>query len=386
MPNPPQPAAFSAVTAGQLQANWTANGNPPLTNYQAVLSTGSSPSTNGFAGNFVSTTTNLSATFTPLIPNTTYFVDVKDFNGGVSSVYTPLGSTITWANPPAVGTSPVVLSTQITANWGTGNNPPGTTYVAEISLDSDFNSVVGSTMTAHLSFAFTGLASNTAYFMHVQAINGGNIPTTFTSLGSTITLANLPVAAPSVVLSTQITANWTSGGNPLNTMYIAQISTDSNFTTFAPITTLNLFSTFTGLTPNTTYFMRVQALNSAGSPTSFVPLGSTITLANLPVAASSVVLSTQITANWTSGGNPLNTMYIAQISTDFNFTTSTASITTNLFCHVLQPHSQHRLFHAGSGAQFRRFPNPLCVPWLHHYVGELSCGGYSGCLINTDHG
>ena len=65
-----------------------------------------------------------------------------------------------------------------------------------------------------------------------------------------------------LTISTQITANWTANGNPLGTSYIAQISNDPNFGSITSSTTINTFGTFAALVPNTTYYMRVQAVNA----------------------------------------------------------------------------------------------------------------------------
>ena len=66
-------------------------------------------------------------------------------------------------------------------------------------------------------------------------------------------------------MSTQITANWGSNNNPVSiTSYRADISQDAGFVSFTPFITTNTFVTFSSLTSNTTYFMRVSAVNQVG--------------------------------------------------------------------------------------------------------------------------
>jgi hypothetical protein len=331
-PNPPGPAVFSGITANQLQANWTANGNPPGTPYQAILSTGASPSTNVFSGNASSITFNTSALFSVLAPNTLYFVDVQVFNGIGSSIYTPLGSAATLANTPVAAAASGVLANQITANWTANGNPAGTTYVAQISIDPGFGTFTSST-TSNTFATFNSLSTNTTYYMRVQAISQGGTHTGFTPLPAALTLANPPgAAAPTNILATQITANWNTNGNPVGTPYIAQISPDPGFITVTSSATTNTFATFTGLSANATYYMRVQSLNAGGAPTAFTPLPSALTLANPPGAAAPAnVQATQITANWIANGNPDGTPYIAQISLSPSFNSVTSSTTSNSF-------------------------------------------------------
>jgi len=178
---------------------------------------------------------------------------------------------------------------------------------------------------------FAGLSANTTYYMRVQALNASGAPTGFTTLPSALTLANPPAAsAPTNILANQITANWTANGNPTGTTYIAQISVDPGFNTITSSTTSNAFATFAGLVSNTTYYMRVQALNAGGAPTGFTTLPSALTLANAPVvAAPTNILTTQITANWGANGNPAGTTYLAQISIAPGFSSVISSGTTS---------------------------------------------------------
>src|SRR5262249_46350506 len=150
---------------------------------------------------------------------------------------------------------------------------------------------------------FAALVPNTTYFMQVKAVNYNNVQTAATPLPSGLTFANTPgSAAPTNVQATQITANWTSGGNPFGTTYIAQISADPGFSSFTTSTTVNSFATFTGLSANTQYFMKVQTFGYNNVSTAFTILPSTVTLPNAPGALPFTgVATTQLQANWTSG-------------------------------------------------------------------------------------
>src|SRR5207245_9157453 len=132
----PGVAGYSNETTSQIQANWTANGNPAGTQYRAIESVAPSPSSNGLSGNQTVNTTSLFAVFTGLAPNTLYYVDVT----AASAAYTSLASVPTLANAPALAATSNIQANQITANWGANSNPAGTNYLVEASLTSNFRS------------------------------------------------------------------------------------------------------------------------------------------------------------------------------------------------------------------------------------------------------
>lgn len=92
--------------------------------------------------------------------------------------------------------------------------------------------------------------------------------------------ANPLSAAFSNVFSTTIMANWYANGNPDGTNYEVQICENSSFVSGVVssgfITTLGFI--FTDLLPQTPYFARVRARDSALDLTGFTLLGSTQTL------------------------------------------------------------------------------------------------------------
>ena len=336
-PNAPSAAGFTGVTVNQLQANWTANGNPVGTLYNAVLSTAPSPSTNGLSGNKTISTTNLSVPFTALSPNTLYYVEVNAASTGGNSTYTGLGSVPTLANPPTPGNPTAVGTNQITANWTANGNPAGTNYLAQASIDSGFSSITSAVPTINLSATLTGLLAQTTYYMRVQASNQAGTPTVFILLPQAITLTtppNVPVAAGFTGLGIgQITANWTANGNPAGTLYNAVLSTAPSPSTNGlsgnkTISTTNLSAPFTGLNPNTLYYAEVNATSSGGN-SAYTGLGSVATLANPPTPGNPTAIGTnQITANWTANGNPSGTNYLVQASTDAGFGSIASAIPT----------------------------------------------------------
>src|SRR5205823_6652575 len=138
------------VNITSLTVNWTNGANPAnVTKYIVELSTVS-----GFgSGTTVSSTTyNLSGIFINLIPDATYYGQVKALNHyDIETAYLALGSTKTnQANAPTglAFTSATVSS--LTASWN-ASSPAGNSYTLQVSTDSSFNGTITSSNTAGLS-------------------------------------------------------------------------------------------------------------------------------------------------------------------------------------------------------------------------------------------
>jgi hypothetical protein len=283
---PPSAAEFLQVGVSSFQANWGANGNGSVTRYLAVLSTGASPSANGFSANQSSNTAAVSAVFSGLDANATYYVEVRAINNnGVVTAYAGLGATATLANLPGSASPDVVSSAAITANWTSASNPAGTRYIAEVS-DSGFTTVLASSNTGATSATFSGLSPNTTYFFRVRSLNFYGGPSTFTTLPTTASLTAVPAAAAfSSVFVSSLQVNWTAGGNPSGTIYQVVLSSAASPATngfpgnLIATTTANS-SVLSGLTVTTTYYAAVRALNRNSVASAYADLGSTVTAAS----------------------------------------------------------------------------------------------------------
>ncbi len=111
------------------------------------------------------------------------------------------------------------------------------------------------------------------------------------------------------------------------------MSTDPGFASVAASSTTSSNSTiFAGLTPNTTYFTRVEAVNLSGIPTaSFTTLPTAITLPNAPGAGAFTNIAVdQVQANWTTNGNPAGTLYTVILSTASSPSTNNLSGNTTM--------------------------------------------------------
>ncbi len=300
-----------------------------------------------------SQTYNLAAEFVTLSTNTAYHARVKAFNSSnVISDYLALGSTFTLAVKPGAPAGPVyesVFASSMTVNWSSGTaaggyNPAGTLFSVELATSTFFTTISRSSRTYNLSAVLTEVTPNTRYYSRVQALNGAGAGTDFAILaGNALTLAAVPAPPAgetfSPIYSASMTVNWSSGTpagayNPAGTFYRVELSTSGgDFTPLADwAQTAELSAALDGLEPNTSYYARVRAQNSANTTTEFAVLGSTLTTAITPDLPAGAVYGpvyvTSMTVNWSSGSvagggfNPAGTFYRVEMSSSADFTPS----------------------------------------------------------------
>jgi len=307
----------SATSGGEV----TADGGSPVTARGICWSTSTNPtlansfSTNGSGlGSFVSQMDGLEE-------NTKYYVRAYATNSagtsyGNENSFTT-GQTIT---SPTVTTDDVTNITQTTATsggnvtsdggaavtirgvcWSTSQNP---TTADDLTTDG---SGIG-TFTSSL----TGLTANTTYYVRAYATNSAG--TSYGNEKEFTTLPNVTVPTVSTAPVTNISTNSATSGGTVTDDGGAFVSargvcwsTSQNPTLDDPYTTDgtgtgSFISQLTGLTSNTTYYVRAYATNSAG--TSYGNQQSFTTLQDpvLPtVTTNDATDITQTTA--TSGGN-----------------------------------------------------------------------------------
>ncbi len=299
-------APFSAVWTSSMSVQWSVGVDPSGSLFQAEISSDS-----GYSSVVSSRTRGVSASFTGLAANKAYYARVWTVgNGGaLSATYLAVGSTSTLALPVSLLAQPFSGqgSSGFTGSFTAGNNSSGTQYLAQVSTDPAFSFVFQASVTLNTSAVFTGLASNTSYYLRAAAMNlsGGN--TAFTAVLATATLP-APAAALSAVVSTvsvsTIRMAWSANGNPAPTLFLSKISPDAAFASgVLSSTTANTWADFSGLAANTTYYLRVQSLSlSPPNPdSSLADVGAGATLAVPPSAASSPFVSVSyasMTVHW----------------------------------------------------------------------------------------
>ncbi|MBI5623512.1 MAG: hypothetical protein HY924_07030, partial [Elusimicrobia bacterium] len=249
--------------------------------------------------------------------NTTYYLRTGSIWGDTTS-YAEVQSTSTLAQPASGLGFQDLFFTSATVSWAPlPLSPPDASsktaegYLLEASTASNFTGTIFSSKTANISLSTlsaAGLGVNATYYFRVGALNWNSVAS-YALLRGSSTLASFPDQGSPLftgVYLTSLTAQWTAGSpaNPAGTRY----RLDASSTGFAAGTvvpgsaTFNLFGTVSALLPNTTYQLRVSAINR-NNIFSTTALGSTSTLANAPQQAVDsflAVFESSITAAWTA--------------------------------------------------------------------------------------
>ncbi len=268
--------SHSATCGGEV----TADGGADVTSRGICWSTLQNPTINDNYTNDGTGTGVFSSILTELSPNTSYYVRAYATNS-IGTAYGQQTSFTTLTNLPEVSTGNITNITASSATcggnvisdggdivtargicWSTSQNP----------MLNDSHTEEG-TGTGYFSSNITGLTAGTTYYVRAYATNSAGTAygqeTFFTAL------ANLPEVSTSSVTNITFTTA-TCGGQVTGTGGLIVTargvcwSTSHNPTTNDNYTTngtgLGVFSsTLTGLSSNTTYYVRAYATNNAGT-------------------------------------------------------------------------------------------------------------------------
>lgn len=284
--------------------------------------TSHNPTTAGTHGSSGTGTGTFSVELTDLAPGTTYYVRAYATN----SAGTAYGSEKTLtadAALPTVTTGAVSNITQTTAQ-GSGNvaNSGGANVTERgVCWSTSHNPTISGshasngTGTGGYTVNMTGLTANTHYYVRAYAKNGAGV-----SYGNEVDFTTAQnVSAPTVTTSqvTNVTQTTATGGGNVTNSGGANVtergicwSTSHNPTTSGSHAnsgtgTGSFTVNMTGLTANTTYYVRAYAINSAG--TSY---GSEVSFTTQQALTVPAVITSQVTniqqTSATGGGNVTN--------------------------------------------------------------------------------
>jgi hypothetical protein len=234
-----------------------------------------------------------------------------------------------------------VSMTSLKVSWTSTNTATG--YDVEASTSAGFTPPLKSSSTSDNTIStltVSGLTENTTYFVEAGGIFAGTTNYENTSPAAIVTLADpLMNAGILQVNSSSIAVSWTamsSGSGPNTAVGYELDASSTNFNGSGTISTSSNTTpsvsslTVSGLTPNTTYFIRVGAINWGGVP-NFVAIGSVTTMmAGGPPPINPFQLGmpgiSSITLTWTNPGGPNG--YVVNASTLSNFTGTLYSTST----------------------------------------------------------
>ncbi|OGR78318.1 MAG: hypothetical protein A2X32_02155 [Elusimicrobia bacterium GWC2_64_44] len=290
--------------------------NPSATLYEIQTST-----VMGFASGAVIAVSSVGwpAPLAGLTGNTTYYTRLRaSYLGEDYTAYSPAASFQTLPATPTPQGFTAVFSSSLTVAWAAGANAPGTLHFVQLGADPGFLTGGFANVTGS-SHTFTGLSPNSTYYVRLKAIGDYGDETPYSLFGSTVTTAVTPSPVSLCgISSVTLAACWGTSGNPAGTRYLLQYSTDSFATVQGSSLTVDVTAAFSGLTPNVTHYLRVAALNAAGTAGLAAALPAAMTPAAAPLAAPetfSALGAFSVGVQWLANGNPPVTEYFAQAST-----------------------------------------------------------------------
>ena len=193
----------------------------------------------------------------------------SDENGNSNTTVVPVA--------PSNLTGTVASTTQINLSW-TDNSTNETGFKIERKTGTGVYTVVGTTTTDITTFSNTGLSPNTTYTYRVYAFNAVGNSLTYTNEVTLTTTALLALPTLTTTAVSSITQTTSLSGGTISSDGGAAIaargvcwSTTNNPTIALTTKTIDgtgigaFTSNITGLSANTTYYVRAYATNSVGT-------------------------------------------------------------------------------------------------------------------------
>jgi hypothetical protein len=300
-------SSLSGAGVGVSSIVFTWNTSGPSAQYNIYDSTSLS---------LLATVTTSSVAITGLGTNTTFAIRVEPFNASSNAGLSDAATAYSLSAVPS-GLATVPLSTgSASLSWSASGNPAFTPYTILYSTDGFATSIATASVAADgftsLTTAYAQLAAGTTYTFRVASSNGDGLLSDYASISTQTYPGTVSAVAGSALGISSLSWTWTNSAGP----------TVKSYTVFRGSSGVRLSTvsaaayTDTGLLPNTTYGIRVQAVNLTGSGA--LPAETTAqTLAQAPTgSAVTTVFIDSITVNWNTNLNPADTNYSLERSTD----------------------------------------------------------------------
>jgi hypothetical protein len=305
------------------------------------------------------TTTGLVSTYVDTVPNEgTFEYSAKSVSTHGTSVLSNLSSITT----PSVPDAPATVNTSInnpnsnpfdiTIGWSASPNDQGsaiTNYKVYRSSDNITYTSIATLGNSVLSYADTVTGSG-GYYYKISSVNnvGEGLQSSY-SLINTPTVPDAPVLSSNAINSTQIDSTWNTPSNGNSEILSYEISVDGTVTNVGLVNT----NSQTGLTQNTSYEIKIRAVNNVG--TSAWSNIQTITTHTPPSGTNSLVLNNSwgdvviVDNTITMSGNPTPTLDKIEFVLDGNIvgTINNPSL-TGTYALTLPDTNQHGLLVAAT--------------------------------------
>jgi FtsP/CotA-like multicopper oxidase with cupredoxin domain len=191
----------------------------------------------------------------------------------------PAASTTLTATP---GTGPTRVTLGWTNNWSL---PPATNILIQRAANAAFTSGVATVSVSAnaTSYVDTAVVGNTQYYYRVRAENSNSFSIWSNTAPAKTAAVGVPAARTGLTIGSatreSLRATWTNPAGPPATSIVVQYSRtgpSGPWTTAATLGSGATSYTITGLRNNTTYWIRVNAVNGSGTTPSAVRTGTTL--------------------------------------------------------------------------------------------------------------
>jgi hypothetical protein len=266
--------AISAITdlSASSGGNVTSTGGAAVTACGICWSTSTNPTTADNISTAAAGTGAFTSAITGLASGTSYYVRAYT----TSSSGTSYGNEVTFTTLPSVTTTAVSAITGTTASsGGTATSTGGAAVTARgvcwstTSSPTTANSkTTDATGTGAFTSAITGLVNGTTYYVRAYATN--SVGTIYGSQVS-FTTFSLPTLTTAAFTATDVKGNSAKAGGAVTNDGGGSISAQglcwstSASPTVANSVSVSFTDLMTGLSPNTTYYVRAYATNPAGT-------------------------------------------------------------------------------------------------------------------------
>ena len=308
----PQNLVASAASATQINLSWA--GVSGATAYQLERSPNGNDTWTKIADPISNATSYSDAGLTP---NTRYYYRLRAVIGSTTGPYSNTADATTPDTSPAAParlTATAVSSSQIDLQWADlSNNETG--FELERSTDNTNFSKIADLAVNATSYSNTGLSPSTHYYYRIRAKNAAGTSGYSNTADATtpavpVTIPRPPTTLVAMAVSfSQINLTWTDNATNEASFDIERSTDGTNFTKIADGAPNATAFSDQNLNPQTHYYYRVRARNSAGTSDysntadATTPVGPPAVPQNLVATAAS---TTQINLTWAAVANATN--------------------------------------------------------------------------------
>ena len=210
---------------------------------------------------------------------------------------------------PSISNITDIYLTSFSASWNTVNL--ANSYSVQISTASDFSAIVQTITTKNTSVNFAGLTAATIYYVRVRAISvwqttAYSATQVVTTLSLNTSLNPPQLLTPTTITSRSILFQWVL--RSYATRYLFELSTSSVFASIAYSTIVGNVGSLLlneGISPATTYYSRIRALNSSQSSdySNSVTTTTSAALTSITGVTTTSITDTSAIIGWTLNGS-----------------------------------------------------------------------------------